>query len=237
MTQKKVKVISDMPTELIKYKMIGEKLLPKKLLIRLYDIEKHSLGSIENNQNIKNYAILSYVREVYYKDDYNNEENKLFMNLYDSLDIIKTREKNNALDAIYSVLEALLNVAKTAVKNGYLEPLVWHGEGDRISVECGECRENKNLCGKSGECKNIENVKFDEKNNLIDLVKIKGIKHSIIEIGAEPTRLEDELTNKHHFTRIVKLVDNKAKIRLVGTLETLKKIRAGDILLVPNKKE
>ncbi|KLL04505.1 MAG: heterokaryon incompatibility protein [Mycoplasmataceae bacterium RV_VA103A] len=205
---------------------------------------------------------------AYYNNNY-NEGDRLFMNLYDAIDIVKSREKNNSLDTIYSVLgllpygnkvevnwglglqEALFNVTKTAVENGYMEPLIWHGEGDnwlpdiennsvltceKMSVECGECKKNNNLCGKNGRCKYIENLKFGKKDNLIDLIKIKGIKYFIIETYDEPVRLENDSIKTIIYTRVVKL-GNGIKIKLIGTLETLKKIKVGDILLVPNKEE
>src|SRR4051812_8364934 len=90
---------------------------------------------------------------VYCKNGYSSED-KVTLRLDEALRTIKKRERGIAIDGIYSVLsllpygskvepkykegkeykeeelqDALLKVMKTAVENGYGDPLAWHGKG------------------------------------------------------------------------------------------------------------
>jgi hypothetical protein len=140
-----------------------------------------------------------------YYDNY-SEKDKLFMSLHDALKAVKNREKNNALDAIYSVLgllpyggeveinwnlgpqKALFNVMKIALRNGYGELLTWHGEGEgwlpkiennSILVYGGvkiECAECKKNKKPCGENKECKKIKNVEFDEKHNLVKSIKIK-------------------------------------------------------------
>ncbi|MCE8167808.1 MAG: HET domain-containing protein [Candidatus Moeniiplasma glomeromycotorum] len=106
--------------------------------------------------NIKDHSIkiATPLGWTYYKGEYRDED-KISLTLSQVLRTVKNRKRTLSIDGIYSVLgllpygnkivpkykkwgdvytktdleEALFNVMKAAIENGYAEPFAWHGEG------------------------------------------------------------------------------------------------------------
>ncbi|WP_147411130.1 hypothetical protein [endosymbiont GvMRE of Glomus versiforme] len=148
--------------------------------------------------------------------------------------------------------EALLNVMKTAVENGYGEPLAWHGQGSsekglcwlpKIEIE-NDSESSKihgstsmeggiNItCGKKDlDFKLTENNSIEINASVYDIEVVKPSlaridKGLLIESGVYMKDIEIEIEN-----------NGRKTITLLGTKDTLGELNNNHKLLIPNQQQ
>jgi hypothetical protein len=206
---------------------------------------------------------------VYHKEGYNSED-KVSLGLSQTLRGIKERNRTLSIDGIYSILgllpygdkitpkykkwgeeytqedieQSLYEVMKTALVNGYAEPLSWHGEGNDLMpniVDSKKCLTNitGGIFIRQKKIEPESPASFTSEG-----IKINGSEYVIDGTTSELSEVENQegfLIEGGLCVRSVRVkIDNKSsleEIRLWGTRETLQKIKKGDSLIVPSSKE
>jgi len=174
---------------------------------------------------------------------------------------VKERKRTLPIDGVYSVLgllpynkqikvdyslspkKALIEVMKTAAKNGYGEPLAWHGEGNNSWLPKVDEKGSVNIVGSLSIICQSQSVMFSTNDNLeinasrykINSVidnKINKIEGLLIEGGTHTKCVQ--IRTKHLNDRKEYITEN---ITLLGTKETLEKVEVGNELLLFNENE
>ena len=204
---------------------------------------------------------------VYHDEGYDDND-VVSLSLSQALRGIKERNRTLSIDGIYSILgllpygskiipkyqevghkytrqelyEALLDLMKVAVENGYGEPLAWHGAGksllpDVVNVEKGAIGVDGGIVIKQ---KKTSLGSFIFLSFAPVSIEITGSNYEISKVIGSPTREEGEkgfLIDGSLYARNVKMVvGNKyEEMKLWGNEETLKRIKEGDELVVLDK--
>jgi glutaredoxin-related protein len=203
------------------------------------------------------------------KENYNIRD-KVSLGLNEALWAVRKRSRSIPLDGIYSILgllpygrevevdyekdleSVLREVMLIAIKNGYGEPLSWHGTGSRTPGLCW-IPEINNETGSSSVLGTI-NINCEEKRSffepnlgieincseyeIISIEKDSGIysfdKEGIVDGNLWMRKIWVELNEKgSSLSKNEKLT----KLTLSGTKEGIKSIREGRVIIIPNKEE
>lgn len=210
---------------------------------------------------------------AYYREGYSLED-KVSLSLSEALQATKSKGRSIPTDGIYSILgllpygekvgvnysisatEALSNVMKTAVENGYGEPLSWQGIGNEIPGLCWlpqiDSKGSTNIEGVLGiRCKpnginflpkGIE-VNGSEYVIVADKSAIKSDDSETVLIwrmyldntGDSTVRLMRDNLKIHSKSVLVKIGNNYEKLTLWGKYEILETAKVGNTILVLNK--
>jgi len=229
------------------------------------------LSWYEFNQGTK--KIATPVGWVYYRDGYDSEKDKVEMTLIQALKEIKNRGRSIPIDGVYSILgllpygeqvktqykkfgekysqseleEALYEVMKVAIKNGYAEPLAWHGVSNSSAGLCCLPQIDKygstSVVGCVGKVGSMHKEIDGSINQLITFTNqglhLTGIPpHYIIQQDQSNTHklergfeIEGGLYRKEVIVR-PRNTEQEIKASLLGTKETLAKTAKDNILVV-----